>query len=152
MDVSEIDDIALRRLRDDGQRYTTGRRLILATLAAAGGPITIPAVLQRQPHLAQSSVYRNLVVLEHAGLVSKIAMGDDHAHYELGEDLTDHHHHHLVCTGCGGVSDITLSEDVERALDEAMQHVARETSFEVQHHRLDLIGRCGACAEPDAAS
>ena len=143
--VTEIDDIALHRLRKDGQRLTTGRQLILRTLVDAAGPITIPAILRRQPTLAQSSVYRNLAVLEHAGLVSKISMGDEHAHYELGEEITHNHHHHLVCTSCGSVSDVTLSDAAERSLDKALREAAGGASFELEHHRLDLLGRCAEC-------
>ncbi|MEY4230231.1 MAG: hypothetical protein RLZZ362_1080 [Actinomycetota bacterium] len=143
--VTEIDDIALHRLRKDGQRLTTGRQLLLRTLEDAGGPITIPAILRRQPTLAQSSVYRNLAVLEHAGLVSKISMGDEHAHYELGEEITNNHHHHLVCTSCGSVSDVTLSAAAERSLDKALREAAGGASFELEHHRLDLLGRCAEC-------
>ena len=107
--VPEIDQIALTRLRADGQRLTTGRQLILKALADVDEPVTIPALLKRQPGLAQSSVYRNLAVLEQAGLVSRIAMGDEHAHFELAEELTNHHHHHLVCSACGRVRDVTLA-------------------------------------------
>jgi Fur family transcriptional regulator, ferric uptake regulator len=144
--LDDIDDIALHRLRRDGQRLTNGRRLILRTLMAAESPVTIPMILQRRPELAQSSVYRNLVILEHAGLVTKISMGDEHAHYELGEQITNHHHHHMVCTSCGSVADITLSADVEHALDAALQDVATGEGFALHHHRLDLLGQCRACA------
>jgi Fe2+ or Zn2+ uptake regulation protein len=102
-------------------------------------------ILQRQPTLAQSSVYRNLAVLEHAGLVSKISMGDEHAHYELGEEITNHHHHHTVCTSCGAVRDVTLSAAAERSLERALQDAAFGQSFELHRHRLDLLGRCDAC-------
>ncbi len=147
--VTEIDDIALHRLRKDGQRLTSGRQLILRTLQEAGGPITIPMILRRQPSLAQSSVYRNLAVLEHAGLVSRISMGGEHAHYELGEEITNHHHHHLVCRSCGSVSDVTLSDAAERSLDKALDEAARGADFELQQHRLDLLGRCAACVAAD---
>jgi Fur family ferric uptake transcriptional regulator len=143
--VTDIDDIALHRLRKDGQRFTTGRQLILRTLQEVGGPITIPGILRLQPSLAQSSVYRNLAVLEHAGLVSKISMGDEHAHYELGEEITNHHHHHLVCTHCGTVSDVTLSAAAERALDKALREAASGASFELHQHRVDLLGHCATC-------
>jgi Fe2+ or Zn2+ uptake regulation protein len=143
--VTDINDLALLKLRLDGQRLTSGRQLILQTLQEAGGPVTIPMILQRQPKLAQSSVYRNLAVLEHAGLVSKISMGDEHAHYELGEEVTHYHHHHLVCTGCGRVSDVTLPETVERALDKALNNVADAENFQLHRHRLDLVGRCADC-------
>jgi Fur family transcriptional regulator, ferric uptake regulator len=141
-----MNEIALDRLRLDGQRYTTGRKVVLQTLADIAGPVTIPMILQRQPLLAQSSVYRNLAVLESAGLVTKIAMGDEHAHYELGEALTQHHHHHLVCTRCGRVRDVTLSPAVERALDKALVQAASAASFQLHDHRLDLIGLCSQCA------
>ena len=143
--VTDIDDIALHRLRKDGQRLTTGRQLILRTLQEASGPVTIPMILQRQPSLAQSSVYRNLAVLEHAGLVSKISMGDEHAHYEFGEEITNHHHHHTVCTSCGSVRDVTLSAASERSLDRALHDAAAGQGFELHHHRLDLLGRCADC-------
>ena len=148
--MTDIDDIALHRLRKDGQRLTTGRQLILRTLEEARGPVTIPMILQRQPTLAQSSVYRNLAVLEHAGLVSKISMGDEHAHYELGEEITNHHHHHTVCTSCGAVRDVTLSAAAERSLERALQDAAFGQSFELHHHRLDLLGRCAACVAASA--
>jgi Fur family transcriptional regulator, ferric uptake regulator len=145
-DVDDLDEIAQRRLQADGQRLTSGRRLVLGVLAAAGGPVTIPEILERQPGLAQSSVYRNLAVLEHVGLVSKISMGDEHAHYELGEDLTQHHHHHLVCVNCGKVRDVTLPGRTEQALDRALAEAAASEGFELQRHRLDLVGRCAECA------
>jgi Fur family ferric uptake transcriptional regulator len=91
-------------------------------------------------------VYRNLSVLERAGLVSKISMGDEHAHYELGEAITNHHHHHLVCTRCARVSDVTLSAEVERSLDAALRAAANVEQFELHHHRLDLLGLCGVCS------
>ena len=146
VDVLEFHEIVLRRLRADGQRYTSGRRCIMDTLADAGQPLTIPMILARAPSLAQSSVYRNLAALEQAGLVSKISLGDEHAHYELGEVLTDHHHHHLVCRACGRVSDVDLPDAAEQALDRAVHDIAERMSFVVESHRFDLVGVCGDCA------
>jgi Fur family ferric uptake transcriptional regulator len=143
--MDDLDERALRRLSDDGQRLTEGRRRVLQALVDAGAPVTIPDILGLQPGLAQSSVYRNLAVLERAGLVSRIAMGDDHAHYELAEDVTDHHHHHLVCEECGKVSDVTLPDSTERALDRALDEAASVEGFALSRHRLDLIGRCRDC-------
>jgi Fe2+ or Zn2+ uptake regulation protein len=144
--MDDLDEIALRRLQADGQRLTSGRRQVLHVLAAAGEPITIPQILEHHGGLAQSSLYRNLSVLEDVGLVSKISMGGEHAHYELGEDLTRHHHHHLVCVSCGKVRDVTLPERTERALDRALDEAASAEGFELQRHRLDLVGRCADCA------
>ena len=53
-------------------------------------------------------MYRNLVVLEQAGVVRRVTSTDDFARYELAEDLTEHHHH-LICSSCGTVDDFTAS-------------------------------------------
>jgi Fe2+ or Zn2+ uptake regulation protein len=115
-------------------------------LADAARPLSIPEILGAGERLAQSSVYRNLGVLEHAGAVRRVHGADDFVRYELAEDLT-HHHHHLVCVSCGTVADVELSVSLERTVDRAVAAVAATTGFEVHSHRLDLMGRCRGCAE-----
>jgi Fe2+ or Zn2+ uptake regulation protein len=143
--VSELDRIAVTRLRRDGQRYTDNRRQLVGLLAGAEAPLTIPEILERRSDLAQSSVYRNLGVLERAGVVQKIVTTDEWARYELSEDLTEHHHH-LICSSCGAVRDFTVSARLEEAIDEALAAVAADAGFRIDHHRLDLVGRCPACS------
>jgi Fur family transcriptional regulator, ferric uptake regulator len=139
-----LDDEVASRLRAADQRYTSGRRQLIDALRGGEGPMTIPQILGACGELAQSSVYRNLAVLEEVGAVTRIVTHDDFARYELAEDLTEHHHH-LICSGCGDVSDFALQPKVEAALDRALQGVARETAFRVEGHRLDLVGRCASC-------
>lgn len=133
------------RLRADGQRYTTGRRAIVAALADSSRPVTIPQLLQSGKGLAQSSVYRNLAVLERAAVVHRIVTADDFARYELAEDLTENHHHHLICGQCGDVADFTLAAALEEELEAAAVKVARRTGFSVERHQLDLVGTCPTC-------
>lgn len=133
------------RLRADEQRYTQNRRAIVDVLEATDRPLTIAEIRNRRG-LAQSSVYRNLTVLETAKVVHRIMSSDEFARYELAEDLTDHHHHHLICSSCGGVADFTVSPQLERALERAMGLVAADTGFQPEHHRLDLVGVCADCA------
>lgn len=140
-----LEDLALTNLRRIGQRLTTGRRLLIATLVASPEPQTIPMLLRRQPALAQSSVYRNLTVLEQAGLVAKIEMGPDHAHFELSELVTGEHHHHLMCSACGSVTTVMLPDTIETMLQKASVETAEASGFEMSNHRLDLIGRCTSC-------
>ena len=104
----DVHAVATTRLRSDGQRYTTGRRALVTALLASARPVTIPQLLDHGRGLAHSSVYRNLAVLERAGVVHRIVTADDFARYELAEDLTEHHHHHLICSRCGEVADFTL--------------------------------------------
>jgi Fur family transcriptional regulator, ferric uptake regulator len=133
------------RLRRDGQRYTTGRRALVETLADVAQPLTIPQLLSRRADLAQSSAYRNLAVLERADVVHRIVTSDEFARYELAEDLTEHHHHHLICSSCGDVTDFTVPAGLERRLESALGEVADTARFRIDHHRLDLVGVCDTC-------
>ena len=143
-ELHELHATAAERLRADEQRYTTGRRALVEALARTERPVTIPELLRRRDGLALSSAYRNLTVLERLGIVRRIVTSDEHARFELAEDLTGHHHH-LVCAACGRVDDFTVSPKLERSLDVALGRVADETGFRVDHHRLDLVGTCSTC-------
>jgi Fe2+ or Zn2+ uptake regulation protein len=51
-----------------------------------------------------------------------------------------------VCAGCGTVLDFTIPDVLEENLERVLRRVARANGFTSEHHRLDLIGRCRACA------
>lgn len=132
------------RLQLIDQVYTRGRQTIVDTLMAAGTPLTLPALLEQAPDLTQSSAYRNLSMMEQAGVVRRLVHGIDHAHYELAEDLTGHHHH-LICRQCGVIRDVTLDRQLERSLDAAFTRIAVESGFRQDTHDIDLYGICADC-------
>ena len=134
------------RLRRVNQRATTNRMELVNVLREATRPLTIPEILELRGGLAQSSVYRNLVILEQAGVVHRIVTNDEHARFELAEDLTGDHHHHLVCSMCGSVEDVPAPARLEASLSSAVADIDRDTGFTTQHHRIDLIGICASCA------
>jgi Fe2+ or Zn2+ uptake regulation protein len=142
-----LQDAVSTRLRRVNQRVTANRRAIVEALSNAARPMTIPELLESPGGrgLAQSSVYRNLAVLEQAGVVRRIVTTADFARFELAEDLTGHHHH-LICSACGSVEDFTAPDPLERTMSAMMQEVSTATGFAAEHHRIDLVGRCRACA------
>jgi len=142
--IAELHRIARDRLSERDQRYTSARRTIVEALAEVNAPVTLPELLVRARGLAQSSAYRNLALMEQAGVVRRLVHGADHAHYELAEDLTEHHHH-LICVSCGLVRDIVLDAPLERSLDDACHELARAEGFDLGHHALDLYGYCKRC-------
>ena len=143
--IDDLHAIAAVRLRDDRQRYTSGRRTLVGLLADAHRPLTVAEVLEQSGELSQSSVYRNLAVLESAGVVHRVVTDDEFGRFELAEDLTGHHHHHLICARCGRVDDVTLPAELELTLDAALGRAGAAAGFDVDHHRLDLVGRCADC-------
>lgn len=141
---ADLHETVAARLRSVGQRYTSGRRALVDQLAAATQPRTIPdIVVGGDERVPQSSAYRNLAVLEQAGVVHRIVTSGDFARYELAEDLTEHHHH-LICSSCGAVEDFTAPPSLERTLHRVMDDVGG-TGFTAESHRLDLIGTCAGC-------
>ena len=116
----------------------------MSALAATDRPVTIAELLASGGRLPQSSAYRNLALLEEAGVVRRVVSGGEFARYELAEDLTQHHHH-FICSACGSVEDFTLPTDVETTVERALKRVARRTRFEGSYHQLDLVGTCAAC-------
>jgi Fur family ferric uptake transcriptional regulator len=140
----DVRDAVATRLRAVGQRLTANRQALLDALTAAARPLTIPEILDDRPDLAQSSVYRNLVVLEEADVVHRVVGTDDFARWELTEDLAGHHHH-LICAQCGRVEDVPASAGLERSVAAAAAAITRTTGFRTQHHRLDLVGVCESC-------
>ena len=141
---SDLHETAAARLRQADQRYTRNRRTIVGALAATDRPLTIPELLASGGGVPQSSAYRNLALLEEAGVVRRVMGGGEFARYELAEDLTEHHHH-FICSSCGRVDDFTLPPDVETTVERALKRVARRTKFDASYHQLDLVGVCARC-------
>lgn len=140
-----LHELAEARLEGASQRYTDQRRRLVQLLRSAGNPLSIPEMLRVRRGLKQSSVYRNLAVLERAGVVRRVLTDEDFGRYELTEDLTGHHHH-LMCSSCGKVEDVQIGSELERTLDRSLDRLARRAGFADVDHRLDLIGTCGDCA------
>jgi Fur family transcriptional regulator, ferric uptake regulator len=140
----DIHEMVKSRLRQVDQRYTPGRRAIVELLLSSGHPVSIGDIADELPELPRSSAYRHLVDLELAGLVRRIASGDEFARFELAEDLTEHHHH-LVCVDCGKVIDVTPSAEFEGDVARTIEQLAVAEGFVPHSHSLDVLGVCAGC-------
>ncbi len=141
---NEVHGTVRDRLRRSRQRYTSGRQALVDLLLAVGRPVTITDLLESGAHQSQSSLYRNLAILEQCGVVRRLPSIDDLARYELDEELTGHHHH-LVCTDCGRIDDVTFSDDLEASLSVAAERMGRDHGYRLDAHHLELMGVCGDC-------
>ena len=145
IDLAHVHDAAATELRSADQIYTTGRRELVELLASMGRPVTIPDLLGERPKLTQSSVYRNLAMLEAVGVVQKVVSTDDRARFELAENLMGHHHH-LICVECGRVDDFVVSPAAEHRIESVLEQAITDTGFQPSGHRLDIVGTCVDCA------
>jgi Fur family transcriptional regulator, ferric uptake regulator len=141
----DIHAVIEARLRRAEQRYTGGRRALIELLLEVGHPVSIADIGAALPSLPRSSAYRHLVDLQSAGVVRRIAATDEFARFELDEHLTEHHHH-LICTSCGRVLDITPSAAFERTVSRQLGDLAAAHGFTPLGHLVDVLGTCADCA------
>ena len=136
-----------RRLTKAGQRWTNGRRSVVAVFEATGTPLSaIELQAKVGPSVPLSTLYRILSDLVEAKIIIKLEFAEGFARFEFSEDLSDHHHH-LACTECGAVADFEL-HDLEAVLESTSKGIKRRSGFVVHNHRLDFFGLCAKCAKP----
>ena len=143
-----VDEEIDRRMARSGQRWTKGRRSVLAVLQAVNAPLSITELQAKVgPTVPLSSLYRIISDLVDAKVLIKLEFAEGFARFELDEGLAEHHHH-LVCTECGIVADLELDE-LETTLVSTTKSIKRRTGFRVENHRLDFFGLCAACVGRD---
>jgi Fe2+ or Zn2+ uptake regulation protein len=142
--VPSVHEQVAQRLAGLEQRYTPMRQALVATVAAAGGPLSVPEILALSVGLPQSSAYRNVKVLIEAGVVRRVSGIDDRDRFELAEELAGHHPH-LICCRCGKVKDVTPLPRLKRAMAEAACVVSEGQGYQVTGHEFNLVGLCPNC-------
>jgi Fur family ferric uptake transcriptional regulator len=128
---------AVRELRASGLRISTARRLIIHALFDAEGPVSA-AHLVNALSLEESSVYRNLEVLERHGLIRHLHLGHGPGLYVLAGDAEAEY---LYCERCAKVTVIAPADldPVREQIRERFGHTPRFTHFAI-------IGLCDECA------
>lgn len=99
-------------------------------------------VKSKSPEIGLATVYRTLELLSELKVVDKINFGDGVSRYDMRDEGATHHHHHLICTECGSVTEFK-----QYLLKEAEDIVQKDTGFEIQDHRLTFYGVCKGCQE-----
>ena len=134
-------DAAVGVLRARGHRVSAARRLVLEALFTADRPVTAEEIAAgldgALPTSDLASVYRNLDVLEQAGLVRHVHLGHGPGQYAVSREGD---REHLLCERCGA----SLSVDAAVLAD---VHVAirAATGFEARFGHFPIVGLCPAC-------
>jgi Fur family transcriptional regulator, ferric uptake regulator len=128
---------AIRAVRGGGMRLSAPRRLVLEALFAAEGPVSAVR-LAHTLAIDESSVYRNLEVLERHGLIRHVHLGHGPGLYAL---VGRHEVEYLYCERCAKVTAVTPEqlEPVRETIKAQFGHEARFTHFAI-------VGLCETCA------
>jgi Fur family ferric uptake transcriptional regulator len=127
-------------LRARGYRVTPQRQLVLeaVTKLEHATPDEICADVQQTARGVNiSTIYRALELLEQLGLVTHTHLGHGAPRYHLAEEAE---HVHLVCSGCGRITQV--GPDAVRPLVTAL---AGQHGFETDVGHLTVYGRCADC-------
>ena len=128
---------AIETLRASGLRISTPRRLVIEALFAADGPVSA-AALSVELSLDESSVYRNLEVLEQRGLTRHVHLGHGPGLYVLaGRDDLEF----LYCERCAKVT--VLDGD---ALDPVREQIRSRFGHSARFTHFAIVGVCASCA------
>lgn len=128
-------------LQKNGYRATSGRIAILEVLAKEP-PRTVAQIHELvKPKIDPVTLYRALEAFVASGIVRRIDLGQGNAH---NYELSDTHHHHLVCTDCGTIKDFEIC-NADTIADRALKQVREFAS--VSEHAFELFGLCSSCAK-----
>lgn len=130
-------------LRSRGMRLTPQRRRILQALAdlehGTADAVAAAVAADGGGPLPASTIYRGLDVLEELGLVGHTHLD----HRAPAYHLADHADHiHLVCLGCGTVSDVPVS-----SAQGFVGNVREASGFDADMTHMAVHGWCSRCRQ-----
>jgi len=124
-------------------RLTPQRRRIVDALTSLehGTPDAVAATVAEDggAALPLSTIYRGLDALEELGIVSHTHLDHRAPTYHLADHAT---HIHLVCLGCGTVSEAPIATTAELA-----GNVREATGFDADVTHMAIHGWCASCRE-----
>jgi len=128
-------------LRAAGVRHGEARERVIGLLEGQRCALSAAEIEQRLAEVGRptgrASIYRVLELLTDHGLLERLEVGDGQARYEPARE---HHHHHLVCEGCG-----KLVAFDDPGLEQAIDGLSRRLGVTVTGHEVLLRGACGRC-------
>lgn len=128
-------------MRATGWRLTPQRRVVTEVLDGEHLHLTAEAVHSRAqellPEISLATVYNTLNELVTMGEVLEVPAGSGPKRYDANAHRP---HHHLVCTGCGDLRDVTPLGEDGLALAARDRH-----GFEISSVRIVFQGLCSAC-------
>jgi Fur family transcriptional regulator, stress-responsive regulator len=127
-------------LRERGLRVTRPRLAVLAVLTE-GGHLEVDDITRRVrarlDSVSTQAVYDVLSALSRAGLARRIEPAGSPARFEarVGDN-----HHHLVCRGCGEITDVDCAVGERPCLSPTASD-----GFELDEAEVTFWGLCPAC-------
>ncbi len=122
-------------------KNTKPRLAVLNAFEKSRKPLTASEIektlIKEKVKADTATIYRILETFERNGILKKIYVHEDKLSYELSSLP---HHHHLVCTSCGTIKGIAVSQE-----EKLIKDFQKTTDFEIRSHSLEFFGLCKNC-------
>ena len=132
----------VQQLTKEGFKFTPQRKLLLEILFHNKGHLSAEELYEKvkttQPNVSFGTIYRNLSLLAEMGIVNQLDFRDGRSRFEI----SDCHHHHLICLECGNAIDVPECP-YSRVIDET----ASANNFNIQGHNFEVFGYCANCSK-----
>jgi len=130
-----------------GHPLTNQRRLLLKVLRDAQSHVDAKELYRRasarDESISPATVYGTLNLFKQLGLVDEMRLGGIRCYYEVKQSRE---HQHLVCQGCGKVTEFQ-----NPYFQKLIEAVRQEHGFNVTKAELYLEGYCSECEEKEKA-
>ena len=125
-------------LKDAGMKVTKNRLAVLDLLITSGKPLSVEDIFKKLKKADQVTIYRILNQFVLKGIVYQTDFRSGKAYFEF----QDHHHHHIVCKGCGDLEEVDICLP-----DNFIKKVQGNSSKfkKVSDHALEFFGVCLSC-------
>ncbi len=122
-------------------RATPARIALMNLLESSDKPLDVQTMIAYlEKHAIKTdpaTVFRIVNMFTQKGLTRQIQLQEGKSRYELAENAD---HHHLVCTKCGDIQDIS-----DCNISELERDIEKRKKFKVMSHSLEFFGVCEDC-------
>lgn len=131
-----------------GYRLTRPRTAVVEAMLGYSQPFTAEQLVADMGAvgggIGRATIYRTLEVLAAVDVLTRLIQADGHPAY-ICDSIG--HRHHIVCSDCGTAVAFTFCP-----LDELVPALARDTSFQIHDHLLEVFGVCPDCQNVSKAT
>jgi len=136
-------ELTLSNLQEKGHKITNVRKKVVRIFSQTSKPLSASDVevmlIKSGLSVNKTTIYRELQFLLANGYLVKVYLYPKQVSYESSELR---HHHHLICSGCGKIGNVTncLAKNFEK-------EIYRKKGFKIDRHTLEFYGTCAACRD-----
>ena len=131
-------------LEKSGLKRTKVREILFHGILTVKDHFTIEDLLvhlqKEGVRITIDTLYRNIVLLEKAGIVAEIFHQGRKTFYEVIHKKE--HHDHMTCVSCGRIFEFHSS-----LIEKEQLKIARKAGFRLTSHTHKLVGYCAACQQ-----